>query len=91
MTELSVNTIGIIAGVCTTISLVPQLIKILKSGHARDISLSMYIIFTAGVFLWLVYGILIRAFPVILANGVSFVFSACILTIKIKYGKGSGG
>ena len=83
-----IHLIGVIAGVCTTASFVPQILKILKTRHVRDISLQMYIVLTTGIFLWLVYGILIRAFPVILANGVAFLLCTWIVVMKIVYGRG---
>jgi MtN3 and saliva related transmembrane protein len=80
-----VTWLGLIAAFCTTISLLPQTIKIITQKQTRDISLSMYIIFTSGVLLWLVYGIMTKDMPVILANVVTFVFSFIILVLKIKY------
>jgi len=77
--------IGIVAGVCTSISFLPQIIKILKTQHARDISLVMYLVLTTGVFLWLVYGLLLERIPIILANSVTLAFCVMILAIKIKY------
>lgn len=78
--------IGLIAGTCTTISFLPQVIKTIRTKQTRNISLSMYIILATGLFLWTVYGILINAAPVILANSISFVLTIVILTLKIKYG-----
>ena len=79
-----VTVIGIIAGICTTVSFVPQIIKILKTGNTRDISLYMYIILTFGISLWVIYGILVRDIPIILANSVVFVLCLFILMVKFK-------
>ncbi|MFH1552572.1 MAG: SemiSWEET transporter [Candidatus Omnitrophota bacterium] len=86
MLRLHLNIIGLIAGACTTISFIPQAIKILKTRQARDISLGMYVILTAGIFLWLVYGIFLGELPIILANSVAFVLCMFITIMKIIYG-----
>jgi len=73
------------AAVLTTISFVPQAIKTIKSRHTKDLSLFMYAILTTGVFLWFVYGILLMNAPLMLANGITLLFTATILVMKIKY------
>jgi MtN3 and saliva related transmembrane protein len=85
MERIHISAIGLIAGICTTISFVPQIIKIIRTKHVRDLSLYMYIILTTGVFLWLIYGVLIREAPVILANSVTFVLCLFVLVAKIAY------
>ena len=80
------NTIGLIAGVFTTGSILPQLIKILKTRHTRDISLLMYIFLTLGVLLWLIYGLIINELPIILANGASLLLTTGVLILKMKNG-----
>lgn len=81
----SANTIGLLAGTLTTISFVPQVIKIWKTKHARDLSLGMFAIFSSGVLLWLWYGIAIGATPIIVANAVTLGLSLTILVFRIKY------
>jgi len=78
--------IGLAAAVFTTIAFLPQAVKSIKTKKTRDISLPMYVIFTIGVFLWLVYGILIFDIPLILANGITFILAGIILALKIKHG-----
>jgi MtN3 and saliva related transmembrane protein len=78
--------IGMLAGTITTVSFIPQLLQILRTKHTKDISLAMYLVFSLGVFLWLVYGILAVQWPVIIANAVSFVLLLAILGLKVKYG-----
>jgi MtN3 and saliva related transmembrane protein len=80
-----INFIGSAAAVCTTVSFVPQLIRVWRLKSARDISLTMFLVFSLGVFLWLVYGIYIHSFPVILANAVTLALSLAILTLKLQY------
>ena len=81
-----ITILGLAAAACTTFSFVPQVIKIFRSRHTKDISLWMYAILTLGLFLWLVYGLVIGDLPLILANAISFSLSACVLALKIKNG-----
>lgn len=78
--------IGLIAGTCTTLSFLPQLLKTVRLKETRDLSLSMYVILATGLFLWATYGIFIKDIPVIIANSVSFILAAIIILLKIKYG-----
>ena len=87
MEKIHIGIIGIIAGTCTTISFVPQIIKIFRTRHARDISLAMYIVLTTGIFLWLVYGIFLGEFPIILANAVAFILCLSVIVMKLAYRK----
>jgi MtN3 and saliva related transmembrane protein len=82
----SVTWIGIIAGTCTTLSFLPQVIKAWASRSTADISLLMFTVLTIGTCLWLLYGVLIADIPVIAANGVTLVFVGAILVCKVKYG-----
>ena len=79
------QSIGFIAAICTSVAFVPQALKIYKSKTARDISLPMWLIFSFGVFLWLIYGILILSLPIIIANVVTLLLSLFILFFKVKY------
>jgi MtN3 and saliva related transmembrane protein len=81
----AVNAIGLAAAVCTTISFVPQLIRVWRLRSAREISLIMFLVFSLGTFLWLLYGIFIHAVPIILANAVSLVLSLAILALKLRF------
>lgn len=74
--------LGLIAGVCTTIAFVPQVLKIWKSKQADDISLATFAIFSTGVGLWLVYGWRLGAWPIVLANGVTLALALIILILK---------
>jgi MtN3 and saliva related transmembrane protein len=80
------NLIGIIAGIITTSALVPQAVRIYKTKSARDISLTMFVFFAIGIALWLFYGILIQAIPVITANFVSLLLILLIIIMKLRYG-----
>lgn len=77
--------LGLLAGALTTIAFIPQVIKIWKNKHARDISLATFAIFSTGVALWLVYGWRLQAWPIILANGITLLLSLLILLLKWHY------
>jgi MtN3 and saliva related transmembrane protein len=77
--------IGSCAAICTTVSFVPQLYRVWQRKSASDISLSMFLFFSLGVLLWLIYGIGMHAFPVIAANTVTIVLALAILVLKIIY------
>ena len=77
--------LGLVAGACTTVSFFPQLVKAAKSRSTKDVSLLMYAVFTLGIALWLVYGVLIDSLPVILANVVTLALTTVIIVLKIRY------
>lgn len=64
----------------------PQALKTIRTRDTRSISLGMYVVFTAGIALWLIYGIALDSMPMILANIVTFLLSATILGLKLKHG-----
>jgi MtN3 and saliva related transmembrane protein len=78
--------VGYAAAILATLSFLPQVVKTIRSGQTKDISLTMYLLFCSGVALWLVYGILIHATPVIVANLATLLLSGTILMMKIKNG-----
>ncbi len=80
-----VELLGYIAGVLTTASFAPQLIKTVKTKSTRDISFKMYAILSVGISLWLIYGVFHNSLPIILANGVSLCLVIIILALKLKY------
>ncbi len=82
-----ITLLGLVAAICTTLSFLPQALKIIRTKETGGISLMMYVLLECGLFLWLVYGILIKNFPIIVANGFALLFSSIVLILKIKYGK----
>lgn len=78
--------IGYFAAILTTVSFVPQVWQISKTRHTQDISLRMYILFTAGVGMWLVYGLLLASWPIIAANTVTLVLAGAVLFLKLRHG-----
>ncbi len=79
--------LGLTAGALTTIAFVPQLLKLHATKSGRDISLGMMLIFSLGVLLWLVYGLLIGSLPLILANVVTLALALIILILKLRYAR----
>lgn len=80
----TIDLIGTLAGTLTTIAFVPQVLQTWRTRSTRDISIWMFLLFSLGVFLWLVYGLLLGAFPIILANGVTLLLSTFILAMKLR-------
>lgn len=78
-----VSLIGISAACITTVSFVPQVYTMLRSKNTSGISLTMYSIFTFGVFLWVIYGFIIGDMPVLLANLITLILTLCVLTLTI--------
>ena len=77
--------VGLAAGTLTTIAFVPQVIQAWRTRSTNDISLLMFALFSLGVALWLVYGICIAAWPVIVANVVTLALSLVILYLKLRH------
>lgn len=82
---MSTEIIGIAAGICTAISLLPQLIKIIREKEARNISLFYLVILLAGLSLWIWYGILREDLPIIATNITSIVLNVAIIILGIRY------
>lgn len=80
-----VKLIGLVAGFCTTLAFLPQVVKTWRSRSAKDISLGMFLLLVFGVGLWLVYGILLNDLPIILANGFTLLLAGIILFFKVSF------
>ena len=78
--------LGILAGLLCAVSFIPQALKIFRTKQAKDLSVMTFSLLSLGIFLWLIYGILIEELPVILANSFILVLCLLILAMKIKYG-----
>jgi MtN3 and saliva related transmembrane protein len=85
----AVDNIGFAAAFCTTVAFVPQLIRVIKLRSARDVSMGTFLLFSIGVFLWLLYGIYSGSKPVIASNGATLILSLSILYLKMKYDRTS--
>jgi MtN3 and saliva related transmembrane protein len=80
-----VDIIGFIAATLTTASFVPQAWHTFKTRDVRGISLGMYSAFTAGVATWLIYGLLMGAWPIVIANAITLALAASILGMKLRF------
>lgn len=85
--RLDADWTGLIAGALTTLAFIPQVLKIWQTKHAEDISTSMFVIFTLGLALWLLYGVQVGSLPVMLANGITLALALIILFLKYRYRK----
>ena len=77
--------VGIAAGILTGVSLLPQLIKIIKEKKANSISFVMLAILLAGLCVWIVYGVLKKDYPIIVTNSFSLLTNIVIVVLTAKY------
>jgi MtN3 and saliva related transmembrane protein len=77
---------GYLAAALTTLSFIPQVVQVWRTKHTKDISLGMYSVFTAGILVWLIYGLLLGSVPIIIANCITIVLAGSVLIMKLKYG-----
>jgi MtN3 and saliva related transmembrane protein len=77
--------IGLVAACLTTLSFVPQALHTLRTRDVSGISLGMYSAFTLGVALWLVYGLILGAWPVIIANLATLALASSILVMRLRF------
>lgn len=77
--------IGTIAGILTSVSMIPQLIKVLKEKDVENLSWGMIAVLLTGVSLWVVYGIMKNELPIILSNGFSVLVNTILLIYYFKY------
>ena len=78
--------LGTVAGFLTTVAFAPQVWGVWKTRSTRDISLTMYLVFTSGVAFWLAYGLLLGAWPIIVANSVTLALTGTVLALKLRHG-----
>ena len=76
---------GYFAAVLTTVSFIPQVWHTFRTRDVRGISLTMYSVFTVGVACWLGYGLMLRAWPIVVANLITLILASAILTMKLRY------
>jgi MtN3 and saliva related transmembrane protein len=82
---MSPDLIGYGAAILTTTAFIPQALKSWSSRDLSGVSLSMYSLFTLGVVLWLLYGIALQSWPIILANGITLALAGLVLSLKISH------
>jgi MtN3 and saliva related transmembrane protein len=85
-----IDGLGYLAAALTTASFIPQAWLTFRTRDVSGISLAMYAAFTLGIALWLVYGVMLRAWPIVVANAVTFLLAAGILLMKVLLEDGDG-
>lgn len=76
--------IGSVAGVLTTLAFVPQVVRTWRTRSTNDLSYGMLILFSAGVALWIMYGLALHAPSIVVANAVTFALSLILLVLKLR-------
>jgi len=76
--------ISFIAAILTTCSFISQAVKVIKTKNTTGISVGMYLMFTIGVLLWTIYGIITKQTAIVIANAITFVFATVILKYSIS-------
>lgn len=77
--------VSICAGIMTTVSFMPQAIKTIRTKNTKGISLIMYIVLIAGLFLWFIYGMYLKNISIIFSNLITLIFASIILVMKIRF------
>lgn len=86
-----IDLVGSLAAFLTTLSFLPQAWLSFKTRDVSGVSLAMYSVFTVGVALWLVYGVLLSAWPIVIANVITLALALAILGMKLLYGQATDG
>ena len=84
-----VNTIGVVAGLCSMASFIPQIVKILRERNASGVSLHMYAVTIVGFICWTAFGWLTNSWPVAAANAVCLILVTTILVLRLRFGDGA--
>ena len=79
------NLVGYAAAVLTTVAFVPQALKSWQTRDLSGVSLPMYSLFTAGVAMWFVYGVMLGSWPIIIANAITIILASVVLTLKLMH------
>ena len=85
LTKHGIQILGLLAGSLTTFSFLPQLVRVYHRKSAADLSYEYLAVFALGIFLWLVYGLLLRDVPIILANIVTLSLVISLMVMKFAY------
>lgn len=88
---IDINHLGFAAAACTTGAFVPQVVLVWRQRGAPGISIGMYLMFIAGVAMWLLYGLALDSWPVVIANGLTLVLAAAILGMKLYFERAGRG
>lgn len=83
-----IDLLGTAAGTLTTIAFIPQVLKTWRTRSGDDISTGMFLLFSSGVLMWLIYGVALGAMPIIVANAITLVLAITIILLKLRYRNG---
>ncbi len=83
--HFDIDLLGFVAAFCTTAAFIPQVIKVWRERSAAGVSLGMYCIFCFGVLLWLIYGLIIHAWPLAINNGITLLLASSVLVMKWRF------
>ena len=89
--SLNVELVGFAAAILTTCAFVPQVMMVWRQRGAPGISTGMYTMFIVGIALWLVYGLALRSWPMVIANGITLLLAVSILVMKLYFERASRG
>ena len=87
MEKVYLDLLGYCAATLTTIAFIPQVLKTIKTKSAKDVSIGMFISFTIGVFLWIMYGLVTSNKPIWISNSIIFCLAITQIILKLKYDK----
>jgi len=83
--QTAIDVMGYVAAFCTTAAFIPQVLLVWRQRSAKGISLAMYLFFCFGVSLWLCYGLIIRAWPLAINNGITLALASSVLIMKWRF------
>jgi len=87
LTEMMITEcLGSLAALLTTLCWIPQAVRVIRTRETRALSLATQVAFAGGVFLWLLYGLLVASWPLIGANAVTLLLALLILQVKLRFG-----
>lgn len=86
--ELIINIVGVAAGLCSMVSFVPQIGKILKTKSAEGVSLKMFSVTVTAFILWTIYGVLLASWPIAASNAICLCLALTIVALRLKFGDG---
>ncbi len=87
MEKVYLDLLGYCAATLTTIAFVPQVLKTIKTKSSKDVSIGMFISFTIGVFLWIIYGLVTDTKPIWISNFIILGLAITQIILKLKYDK----
>ena len=85
MSSMPIDLVGYVAAILTTIAFVPQALTSWRTRDLSGVSLPMYGMFTAGVAMWLAYGVMLDSWPIIIANTITLALSGMVLALKVRH------